>query len=780
LVRRGWFLTLSVCVSLALIAVLVFGYVRFRVARSRLPERGLRVENVVGCPAGVSVRFDARGIPHVRTDDEEGLWFAQGYVHARDRFFQMELARRLAAGRLAEVLGAQALVSDRKMRTWRLGASARRQAALLDGESRAVLEAYSAGVNAALDRYGGWIAPEIWLLGVEPEPWRPESSLEVALLLQLDLSWSMGEEFQRAIQLSRLGRERAVEMWGWSPSEARSWIPPGNQGVAPREQEEPIRSPLSGVGSNSWALAPDKTATGRTLLATDPHLGVLLPGPFAMIHLRGPGLHVAGASLPGTPGVLIGHNEHVAWSFTMAMLDDQDLFALTLDEDGESELVDGAWVPLRTVTEEIEVRWQDDPVLLKIRMSEHGPLVRDTGDEALALAWSGFSGQAIVRAMLSMNRAVSAADAALAWDDVIGPSMNLVAADTGGHIVHQVVGRVPDRGRGAGRLPAPGADSRWKWKGFLPMRRNPHTTDPEEGFLATANHDFFAEGDYPMRTRLPGDFASPWRVRRIRKALAGRDDWDVSGTLELQRDVVSDRAIAMLKQLRPDLENHGGGAARVLLDWDGRMAADSVAPHVFSRLMIELGAAVGSDELSSNGRRSPGLSTEALMRLLAGGMSDAWWDDTRSEVVEDREQVLRGVLDTLDQLEIERPWGEVHQVFYRHPFAEIPVAGRLVGRSWNRGPFPVPGDNVTIDANYWSRRRPFAVAAMPALRFVVDVGDWDETVVVMPLGQSGRPWSSHYADQIRSWRNGRTSRLAFSESAVQAATEAQLVMRPTE
>ena len=780
MIGRGWFLTLSAGVAVALVVVLVLGSVRFGVARSRLPERGSQFEELPGCPAEVDIRFDSHGIPHVRTDNEEALWFAQGYVHARDRFFQMELARRLASGRLAEVLGPQGLTSDRKMRTWRLAASARRQAALLDGESRAVLGAYTAGVNAALEKFGRWISPEIWLLGVDPEPWQPESSLEVALLLQLDLSWSMGEEFQRAEQLSRVGRERALELWGWSPREAREWIPPGDLAVAPRDPGEPIRSPLSGVGSNSWALAPEKTATGRALLATDPHLGVNLPGPFALVHLNGPGIHVAGASLPGTPGVLIGHNEHVAWSFTMAMLDDQDLYVLTLDEEGENELVDGAWLRLRTVTEEIRVRWQDDPVLLKIRMSEHGPLVRDSGTQALALSWTGQSGNGIVRALLEVNRAVSSSDAALAWDGVIGPSLNLVAADTGGHILHQVVGLVPDRGRGAGRLPAPGADSRWGWRGFLPMGRNPNSLDPEGGVLATANHDYYAEGDEPTRSRLPGDFSSPWRVRRIRRMLEVRDDWSVSSTLNLQRDVVSERAIAILKLIRPDLSEHGGPSAHSLLEWDGRMGKGAQAPHIFSRLVLELGAAVGGDELRGEGEVSTGISTEQLMRLLAGGMSDQWWDDATTPDEETRAVVMGKALDALDRMEISETWGEVHQVTFEHPLAQIPVAGPLLARSWNRGPFPLGGDNVTVEANYWSRRRPFSVGAMPALRFVADVGNWDESVAVMPLGQSGRPWSSHYADQVQLWRGGNAFNLAFSEAAVEATTEARLVLRPGE
>jgi len=766
---------LSSLVAVFLVVVVVLGSVRFGVARSRLPERGSFTETVPGCPAEVVIRFDGLGVPHISTDDEEALWFAQGFAHARDRFFQMEMARRLASGRLAEVVGAAALPSDRRFRTWRIGATARRQAALVDARSRAVLEAYADGVNAALEAFGRWIAPEIWLLGHDPEPWTPESSLEVALLLQLDLSWSMGEEFKRAVELRRLGRDRAVELWGWTRDEERSWIPSGETGEAPRREHEPIRPPLSGFGSNNWAMAPSKTRTGRAILASDPHLGVTMPGPLAMIHLNGPGVHVAGASVPGAPGVLIGHNEHVAWAFTMAMLDDQDLFRVTFDETGENELVDGAWLRVRTVTEEIRIRWSAQPELHKVRLSEYGPLVRDEGDKALALAWTGHSGSGMVRALLDLNRAASVEEAAAAWTGVVGPSLNLVAADTGGRILHQVVGLVPDRGQGAGRLPSPGADSRWAWRGFLPLSRNPRSVDPDTGFVATANHDFYAEGDVSVRSRLPGDFAPPWRVRRIRALLAARDDWDVDGTFELQQDEVSGRAVAALKLLRPELEDHGGRSAAVLLDWNGEMDAASAAPHVFAQLVDDLDLAVGGDDLGGGS-----VGAEALLRLLAGGLGDDWWDDRNTATVEDRGAILTNVLDDLDAGPVLEPWGSVHRIVFKHPLTDLPVVGRFLAGPWNRGPIPVGGDDVTISAHYSSRRHPYQVAAMPAMRMVCDVGRWDNSVAVMPLGQSGRPWSSHYADQIAPWVRGEPEAMAFSDAAVEAATEARLTLRPEE
>ena len=778
MIRRAWFLTLAFFVLLLVVGVLGLAHLRTQAAASRLPERGSSVETVPGCPARVEIAFDGRGIPHVSTSSESALWFSQGYLHARDRFFQMEMARRMAAGRLAELFGEVALDGDRKMRILRLGASARRQAALLSADERKVLEHYVEGVNAALAEHGKWIAPEIWLLGVEPEPWEIEDSLAIGLLMQLNLSWAMGEELQRALELSRLGRDRAVELWGWTPNEARSWIPPGEVIKHPFRDHEPITAPLGGLGSNCWVLAPERTVSGLPLLANDPHLDVQMPGAFYAVHLNGPRVNVAGGSIAGVPGVLVGHTENVAWGLTLSMLDDQDLFVLTLDDSRGRELVDGRWQPLRTVTEDIIVRWQPTPVLVKIRLSVHGPLVREQRDESLALAWTALQGSSLLPAILGMNRAVTVNDAANAWDGVIGPSMNLLAADTFGHILHQVVGRAPDRGRGAGRLPAPGSDSRWAWKGFRPMTDNPRRLDPADGFLASANHDLFTEGDYSVRDRFAGEFAPPWRVRRIRGALAARSDWTIGDCVELQRDVVSGRAIAVLKQLRPEFEELTGPTVESLMSWDGRMDVDSTAATLFARMMMALGEAVGADEAARDGLGASPLGPEEVLRLLVGGLDESWWDDVGSAGEQTRAEILQRVIEDLDVLDHPQPWGEVHQVIFEHPLAWIPGAGRMVSDSWSRGPFRAAGGNVTVNAHYWSAWQPFKVTTVPAMRFITEVGNWDDTLLGLPAGQSGRPWSAHYADQIEGWLAGDPRPFPFSSEAVRRSAVAWLELLP--
>ena len=777
MIRRVWFILLAITVLLGVVAVLALTHLRMRAASSRLPERGTFTETVVGCPARVEVLLDERGIPHVESASESAMWFSLGYLHARERFFQMELGRRAGAGRLAEIFGESALDNDRKMRTLRLAASARRQSALLSPEERRVLEHYAAGVNAAINRFGKWISPESWLLGVEPEPWQVEDSLTIGLLMQLDLSWAMGEELKRAVELARLGRERAVDLWGWTRTQARAWIPPGEGVSQPRRDYEPITPPMGGLGSNSWAVSPARSAAGRPLLANDPHLGVQMPGSFFAVHLRGPRTHVAGATIAGIPGVIIGHTEDVAWGLTLAMVDDQDLFTVTLDDAGTRELIDGRWQSLRTVTEDVSVRWQDAPVLLKVRFSRHGPLVREQRGETLALSWTGFQGPSMASAILGMNSARSVEEAGAAWDSVLGPAMNLVAADSNGHILHRVVGWVPDRGLGAGRLPSPGSDSRWAWSGF---RRVAATSrmDPQVGFVATANHDLFGEGDFPERDRFPGEFAPPWRVRRIRQALAARSDWTVKGFADLQGDVVSGRAIAVLRQLRPEFEEHLGVSAEELMTWDAKMEVGSTATTLFSAFMLELEAAVADDEAQRDGLEWNPLGQERLLRLLAGGLDESWWDDVSIPGSQTRTDILDRVLQDLDRRGPQESWGKVHQVNFDHPLTRLSFVRKLAADSWSRGPFAVAGGNTTINGQYWSERRPFVVNAIPAMRFVADVGNWDDTILVLPVGQSGRPWSRHYSNQISSWLNVEAVRFPFSREAVEAAAAVRIELFP--
>ena len=417
--------------------VLLDGYlatVRLRSGRVRLPERGTATASVGGLEAAVEVVLDGHGIPHVRARRADDLWLVQGYLEAHERFLQMELGRRAASGRLAELFGPEALPEDIRTLTLRVAATARRQLALLDRPEAAALASYAAGVNAALAEHGSELAPELSLLGVEPEPWQVEDSLAIAVLWQLETTQAAAEELERAVLLTRLGRTRAVDLWGWSPLEVERWFPPIQYSPLPAAADEVLQPVAATPPSSAFAIAPARAEGGRPLLGASLQGTPSLPAGWCLVDLSAPGLHVAGASLPGVPGVWVGHTDQVAWALTPALVDDQDLYALTVDGARGRELVDRQWQPLRTVTERIAVRGRELPELLKVRISERGPVVRDSSREVLALSWTGYSGESAAVAALRMARAGSVAAVTAAWEGVGGVSLHLVAADLSGRV----------------------------------------------------------------------------------------------------------------------------------------------------------------------------------------------------------------------------------------------------------------------------------------------------------------------------------------------------------
>jgi penicillin amidase len=491
------------------------------------------------------------------------------------------------------------------------------------------------------------------------------------------------------------------------------------------------------------------------------------------VHLGAPGLEVAGASFAGVPGVLIGHNADVAWGLTMSMLDDQDTFRLRLDATGRREEIGGVWFELAERTETIRVRGAA-PRELVVRSSRHGPVIREDGGETIAVAWTALRGRSVFPAFAALNRARTVEEAAQAFADAESPGLNLVCADRQGHIRWQVVGVPPKRGAGAGRLPSPGWDERWEWQGFGPFAANPAAQDPPAGFVATANHDPFAEGDAPG-PGFAGEFAGPWRVRAIRRALASRSDWDVEGCVRLQLDEGNGQAVAMLGLLRPTLAELDTEPARRLLGWDGTMSAGSREALLWAEFQRELGKRVGGDEADSFGLARTPVGGAELLRLLAGGLDPRWWDDVATEAIEDAREIVAEALAAAAARAGDATWGERHRLTFRHALGRIPILGGVV----NRGPFGVGGAGQTVNATWHpTQGDAFPVTGLPSLRFVADLADWDRSVFTLPLGQSGHPFARHADDQTQDWLAGRMHAMPWSRPAVDAATVSRVRLVP--
>ncbi|MCS7183525.1 MAG: penicillin acylase family protein, partial [Thermoanaerobaculum sp.] len=719
-----------------------------------------------GLQQPATVSFDRWQIPHVQANARRDAFFLQGYLHARERFFQMELTRRAASGRLAELLGEKALTLDVRFRRWGLPEATTRQRSLLSPEVEEVLVAYAAGVNAALSTLPRFrLAPELVLLGGQPEPWRVEDTLGVGLLLQYQLTWAAGEELQRWQELMAFGRERARDLWGWSREQADQWIPDVPP-VAPAERpSEPPLPVFSGIGSNNWVVAGTRSVTGLPLLANDPHVGVSNPATWYEIHLRALGLEAAGFSVPGAPGVLIGHNAQLAWGLTMVMLDDQDLFRLTLDETGTRERFAGQWRPLHIAIQSVYVRGERQPRQLVVKRSLHGPVVREASGEVFALAWTALLARSPVECFLRLMTASDVYQGMESFAPCESPALNLLLADRRGNIAWQVTGRVPRRGRGAGRLPAPGEDPAWAWQGFEPFERNPRIVNPPSGFLASANHDPFAEGDF-WGEPFPGEFAPAHRLRTIKRRLAERERWDVEGFLQLQADVANPQAQELLRLMRPVLEKLSHPAARALLGWDGHMSAHSREAFLWASFLRHLVWRVGLDEATAAGLSRSPFSGETLLQLLLGQVDAAWWDDSSTEQMEGPLEIIRQALEAAERESAGKTWGEAHRLVFAHPLGKL----ALVGWLFNLGPMGVGGGGQCLNATgYRTQGHDYAVVSLPSLRFVADLDAWDRSQAVLPLGQSGHPLSAHFKDQLPLWLAGRARPMPFSPQAVEQA-----------
>ncbi|HEV3256083.1 MAG TPA: penicillin acylase family protein [Gemmataceae bacterium] len=754
--------------------------------RQSLPPRHETL-HVTHLTAGVRILLDRVGVPHIYAQTSADLFFGQGYVHARDRLWQMELNRRVARGELAELFGERALETDRYLRHMGLRRAAEQEAATLDQEPREVLAAYVAGINAYIDRHR--LPIEFTLLRFRPKPWDLVDSLAFGRYMGLSLSFNWEMELIRARLFAAVGPERAAEL---EPGVPQVDVPQADD-LTPEDPLSAARSffPLAGLmgGSNSWAVSGARSAAGRPLLAGDPHLSPSMPATWYVAHLHGGVYDVAGATLPGTPGVIIGHNARAAWSVTLAMADTQDLVLERADPARPHHFAFGDdWPEAEVRREEIHVRGQGKPALEEIVVTRHGPLLNGVldipaGGAALALRSAVYDWPTSLPVVLRLNRAgdwqeFRAALAAWAY-----PVLNFVYADVHGTIAYKMAGRVPLRARGDGHTPVPGWDRHHEWIGYVPFDDLPEALNPAEGVLASAN----SRPDVPCAHFLARDWVDDWRRQRIMTLLRARQRHSVSDFQAMQGDVLSLPALATARRLselaregeQPDAADVAWALA-CLSAWDGQLSPDSVAAAVYEVFRRELLRLVNGDlpdgllaytlgqglherlgVVSAFHFRGSAFLLAHLDRLLGSGSGGR----------ETVRQALRSAVGWLrEQLGPDRTgwqWGRLHQITFAHALGQAPLLGRLFGLS--RGPFPVGGDTDTIAQSGIDPWRPYAAGAFTvSYRQVLDVGDWDRSLFILPTGQSGHPASPHFDDMMDAWRKAEHRPLWFSAAAVEA------------
>ena len=759
------------------------------------PRRRSRSGTLVvdGPERPIRIGRDECGVPHIFAETLPDLGFGLGLAMAEDRLWQMELLRRLASGRLAEVLGDRALgggslhlagptilAVDRLYRCLGMREVARQELDCASDETRGLLDGFARGVTAHLAGARPRDLPfECLLLGVAPEPWDPADSLAVGKLI----GWLLSLGFLAKPILARLASDPALH----------PLLPPGQaQGhcilsetfsTEAADLDEVARQALGltgpGLGSNGWVLGGARTASGKPLLCNDPHLTIGLPALWYPVALYGPTQRVIGGTIPGVPAVLVGRNPSLAWGLTAVMADDGDYYAETLDASGAQYLRGDGWHPVEVAEASFSVRGSARAVRHTLRYVRHEGvrcpiLPGGPGDPTLSYRWVGLEPWRGLDALLGMNRARNVGEFEAAVRRFALPALNVVVADAEGGIAYFCAGRFPRRPWSGRRPPIlDGARPDHAWQGYLAWAEQPRAVDPAAGFLVTANNRVAQD--------LPGSLAAgfwepPYRAARITELLRRMEGARLEEMAAIQGDVLSLQAAGIVGELVRPLQPRLGDprarrAAELLLAWDGRLLAESAAAALYELFYQALLLRAVRPALEG---RAPGLfrsylstlhlAVPAVDRALLGGEPICFPDGTPAMV----EACLTAAWEEAGKRLGPDPaawrWGTLHRLTFQHPLGR--GRGRLArGLSWlfrlNRGPYARPGDGMTVNLGAFPLVAPFAVAVGPSYRQIVDLGAPESSVWIIAGGAAGDPRSPYYADQIPHWLAGETRPMAF-------------------
>jgi penicillin G amidase len=756
-----------------LVLLLVLSAGAYIYARQSLPRATGRIA-VPGLGAAVEVLRDRHGIPHIFAASLEDAHFALGFVHAQDRLWQMEMNRRIGSGRLAEILGAPALETDRFMRTLGLRRVAEANLERYDAQTRRLLDAYAAGVNAFIAE-PAVLPPEFWILWTTPEPWTAADSVVWTKVMALDLGGNWRNEVLR-MRLSRLlSTERIQQFLAPYPGDAPPALPDLTALYGGLERKLPPEKTFSALdaigGSNSWVVSGARSASGKAMLANDPHLGLTAPPVWYFAHLSAPGMNAIGGTLPGVPALLVGRNDRIAWGLTNTGADVQDLYLERLDDSF-------------TEREEI-IKVQGAPEeKLRVRASRHGPLISEVSRSALeatprgyavALAWTALAEDDLtMQAALRLGTSSSWKEFLAAAAELHAPPQTASYADAEGNIGYVTAGRVPVRKPAndlRGLAPAPGWDARYDWTGYIPFDELPRAFNPPEGAVVLANHKVLPP---KYRHHITYEWQPPYRARRIEELLAGADRHDVASFQRMQADVVSLAARELLPRLlaaRPVDELQG---------WDGAMLADRAEPLVMTAWWREFARAVYSDELGEAFRSNWSARAVFVSNVLAS--QPQWCDDVRTPPRETCDALIaaaydRAIADLQRRYGKDWRWGEAHVARHRHrPFSRNEWLARVFDIR-----VPSGGDAYTVNAgavDFNDDAEPFANRHAASMRTVTDWADPQASVFIHSGGQSGNPLSPHYRDFSERWARGEYVPMVTDRRRLEADGAQRLVLVP--
>ena len=852
-----WLLFPAIAVVLAAV---VLPFLAVSTVRQPLPQLSGSLA-LPGLSAPVEVLRDSSGVPQIYADNPEDLFEAQGFVHAQDRFYEMDFRRHLAAGRLSELYGESQVATDAYVRTlgWRRTAEA--ELGVLSPSTRRYLDAYAAGVNSYLrGRSASDMSLEYALLGVQgdrytPEEWTAADSVSWLKVLAWQLGSNLNLETARAQATAQVGAAEAAALFpehpleGYDPILGRGAVVgkafepgarpgsarPGVPGLS-RAELSAAGGSLAGaadlaralpdvvgtdgaggeIGSNSFAVAGARTASGQALLGNDPHLATSIPSTFAQVGLHCRTLseacpfEVSGFSLASVPGVVIGRTNRIAWGMTTSYVDVQDLYLEQLQ--GDTARRGDTFEPLTVRSEEIRVQGEEQPRALRIRSTRHGPLLSDVsaqleqlstqraaapGDAesgpattpgpatyAVSVAWAGAQPGRTMDALLKVNRAESFAQFRSALSLLSAPSQNFLYADTAGNIGYQLPGSVPLRGRGDGRTPAPGWDERYDWDGTIPFAELPYTYNPPSGYLVAANQPVIGR---QYRYPLGSEYSYGWRSQQISDRLAEAGPL----TLDAAEQIFYDDTVRVAADIVPALlrvKVEDGWVAegqRTLVGWDYRAPVESAAAAYFYIVFHDILKLTFRDELPQGQWPTGGDRWYAVVAELMEQPDSPWWDDVSTPGVERRDDILLAAMTSarkeatslMSRDPGEWQWGRLHRV--RLVNQTLGSSGTAAVESlFNRGDHPVGGGPGVVNAMGFDDTRGYHVTSAPTMRMLVDLGDPDASRWVNQSGISGHAFSPNYDDQTELWAANRMLPFVASRAAVEARTEDRLELVP--
>lgn len=820
---------LRIASVLAVLAVTLTSFLAIYTVRQSFPQESGTI-NLKGLQAEVRLERDRFGIAHIYAYNSHDLAMAQGFVHAQDRFWQMDFWRHIGAGRLSEMFGKKQLETDKYLRTLGWSRVAKLELEQLSESTRKNLQAYAEGVNAYLATHrGSALSLEYAILKLtnpnyQPSPWEPIHTITWGKVMAYDLGRNLEREIERTVLLQTLPLSKVESLFppypenlpiilpDYSKEKAETLYSPAPdlvQKIAPTLAT--LSSPLAaiadllgstsdGVGSNSWVISGKRTATGKPILANDPHLGVQMPSIWYEISLHCLNKNnscpydVTGFAFPGVPGVIIGHNDRIAWGVTNIGADVMDLFVEKTNPANPNQYeVNGKWVDMQTIPETIQVAG-DKPIVQNVRYTRHGPILSDVQPKlqklsakspvdiptnyAIALRWSALEPSKLMESIEELDKAGNWQEFRSAASKFDVPPQNLVYADVDGNIGYQMPGKIPIRRQGDGRYPVPGWTDNYEWLGYINFEKLPVSFNPDIGYLITANNPV-VDSNYPHV--ITKDWVYGYRAKAIEKAIASfSDPISIDDVGKIQADNLNLHA----KKLVPIVLSTSSSnsnlklALQALKAWNYQLAENQPGAAIFEVFWKHLLADTFHDELPEAYFPTGGDRHMAAVRDLVEQPNHSWWDDKKTAEIERRDDIFaKAFRESIAELEgtfgkdINKwNWKTLHRITFRNQsLGKSDIAP--IESLFNRGSFPTSGNGETVNANRWKANKSYEVTDIPSMRVIFDLSNLDNTIAVNSTGQSGHAYHQHYDDEIPLW-------LKVEYHELNERSQAKLLLKP--